>query len=184
CEGDSGGPALDADGKVVGVVSRSGDACEEPVYGTVTAWRDLIIRVAKRAATLGGYEPPSWVQTGSSEGPNVEPPCEGCAGNGPENGFGGRGTLPSGQGGSTGTGSSARPSGGSVASGGRPSMTGVPATLPASGASDSEPTPDEELEASCNMGHAPPTATSKMGVLLGVVGVGALRRRRRVEKRR
>jgi len=67
CSGDSGGPALDADGKVVGVVSRGGADCSTPIYGTVTAWSDFITSTAREAATAGGYEPPFWVTTGSSD---------------------------------------------------------------------------------------------------------------------
>lgn len=73
CSGDSGGPALDAKGKVVGVVSRGGVDCGTPIYGTVTAWRDFIIKSAEDAAALGGYEAPFWVTTGSSDPPVVDP---------------------------------------------------------------------------------------------------------------
>ncbi len=69
CSGDSGGPALDTDGKVVGVVSRGGPDCSTPIYGTVTAWRDFLIDTAKDAATMGGYTPPFWVSSGSSDPP-------------------------------------------------------------------------------------------------------------------
>jgi hypothetical protein len=69
CSGDSGGPALDADGKVVGVVSRGGPECSTPVYSTVTAWHDFMIETATEAAELGGYEAPFWVTTGSSDPP-------------------------------------------------------------------------------------------------------------------
>jgi MYXO-CTERM domain-containing protein len=75
CSGDSGGPALDSDGKVVGVVSRGGPDCSTPVYGTVTAWRDFIVSGATEAALAGGYEPPFWVTTLSSE-----PPSSGAGG--------------------------------------------------------------------------------------------------------
>jgi hypothetical protein len=71
CSGDSGGPALDSDGKVVGVVSRGGPDCSTPVYGTVTAWRDFIVSGATDAALAGGYEPPFWVTTLSSEPPSA-----------------------------------------------------------------------------------------------------------------
>jgi hypothetical protein len=43
CSGDSGGPALDADGQVIGVVSRGKSACSEPVFSDVAsraAWLD------------------------------------------------------------------------------------------------------------------------------------------------
>lgn len=75
CEGDSGGPALDEDGKVVGVVSRGAENCSLPIYGSVTAWRDLIFDVAVEAADMGGYEVPFWVTSGSSDPPpEPEPP--------------------------------------------------------------------------------------------------------------
>jgi V8-like Glu-specific endopeptidase len=78
CSGDSGGPALDADGKVVGVVSRSADNCNHPVYGSVAAWKDWIDGVATAAATQGKYAVPFWVASGSSDDPG------GTAGNGSE----------------------------------------------------------------------------------------------------
>jgi V8-like Glu-specific endopeptidase len=67
CSGDSGGPALDADGKVVGVVSRSGDTCNHPVYGSVASWKDWIIATARQAAAAGKYDPPFWVDSGTSD---------------------------------------------------------------------------------------------------------------------
>jgi hypothetical protein len=79
CSGDSGGPALDADGKVVGVVSRGGPDCSVPVYGTVTAWRDFLTKTAQEAAALGGYEAPYWVTTGFSDPPEL-PGAGGAAG--------------------------------------------------------------------------------------------------------
>lgn len=79
CSGDSGGPALDADGKVVGVVSRGGPDCSVPVYGTVTAWRDFLTTTAREAADLGGYEAPYWVTTGFSDPPEL-PSMGGTAG--------------------------------------------------------------------------------------------------------
>lgn len=72
CSGDSGGPALDEDGKVVGVVSRGGADCGTPIYGTVTAWYDFIVGTATDAAAMGGYEAPFWVTTGSSDPPILE----------------------------------------------------------------------------------------------------------------
>ncbi len=71
CSGDSGGPALDSDGKVVGVVSRSTDNCKRPVYGSVADWKDWMREVASRAAAQGQYEPAAWVgeaSEGSSAG--------------------------------------------------------------------------------------------------------------------
>jgi Trypsin len=77
CSGDSGGPALDSAGKVVGVVSRGGLMCSTPVYGTVTVWKDWIIETAKQAAQAGGYTPPFWVLSGRSDPPE---PDAGAAG--------------------------------------------------------------------------------------------------------
>ena len=73
CPGDSGGPALDAQGRVMGVLSRGPQPCGPSVYGDVSAWKDLIIDTAKKAAEAGGYAPPFWVTTGSSTPPPPEP---------------------------------------------------------------------------------------------------------------
>lgn len=75
CSGDSGGPALDADGKVIGVVSRGAQGCTQPVYGSVTSHGEWIREVALEAAELGGYDAPFWATTGSSTPPpGWEPP--------------------------------------------------------------------------------------------------------------
>ncbi len=84
CSGDSGGPALDTEGKVVGVVSRGAENCGYPVYGTVTAWRDFIVDIAKDAAALGGYEPAFWVTTGLSDEPPAPEMAPGTGGDGPD----------------------------------------------------------------------------------------------------
>jgi hypothetical protein len=67
CSGDSGGPALDAAGKVIGVVSRGSDPCATPIYGSVAAWRDWIVETAFEAAARGGYPAPFWAWSGSSD---------------------------------------------------------------------------------------------------------------------
>jgi hypothetical protein len=67
CSGDSGGPALDAQGKVIGVVSRGSDPCSTPIYGSVAGWRDWIVETAFDAAALGGYRAPFWAWSGSSD---------------------------------------------------------------------------------------------------------------------
>ncbi|HEX6274100.1 MAG TPA: S1 family peptidase [Polyangiaceae bacterium] len=69
CSGDSGGPALDMDGRVIGVLSRGSDPCGTPVYGGVAGFRDWIMATALDAAAAGGYEPPFWATSGSSDRP-------------------------------------------------------------------------------------------------------------------
>jgi hypothetical protein len=79
CEGDSGGPALDADGKIVGVVSRGSGTCETPVYAAISHWRDWLMSISRQAASVGGYDPPFWAVTGRSD-PEEPPSPSGDAG--------------------------------------------------------------------------------------------------------
>jgi MYXO-CTERM domain-containing protein len=60
CEGDSGGPALDTSGEVIGVVSRGADECGAAVYSAVAYWGDWMVETATRAALLGDYDVPDW----------------------------------------------------------------------------------------------------------------------------
>ncbi len=69
CSGDSGGPALDAEGKVIGVASRGSDPCKTPIYGQVSSWRDFITSTVLEAAEGAGYQPPFWAFSGSSDLP-------------------------------------------------------------------------------------------------------------------
>lgn len=69
CPGDSGGPALDAKGRVTGVLSRGPQGCLSSVYGNVSSWKDMILDTAQQAVAQGGYDPPTWVTTGSTEPP-------------------------------------------------------------------------------------------------------------------
>jgi hypothetical protein len=92
CSGDSGGPALSVDGRVMGVASRSSD-CDAPVYSALSPWRDWIREVATRAVRRGGYATPEWLvaDQGQLDGwdgfPSVserpEPPGIGLAEPGP-----------------------------------------------------------------------------------------------------
>ncbi len=61
CQGDSGGPALDINGEVIGVLSRGADGCDYPTYSDPSYFADFIRDTARRAATLGGYATPAWV---------------------------------------------------------------------------------------------------------------------------
>jgi hypothetical protein len=62
CSGDSGGPALDEQGRVFGVASRGDPNCEIAVYGDITNWAPFIVDTALEAADLGDYSPPEWAR--------------------------------------------------------------------------------------------------------------------------
>jgi hypothetical protein len=63
CSGDSGGPALDEQGRVFGVASRGDLDCEIAVYGDVSSWAPFIVDTALDAAVLGDYAAPDWADT-------------------------------------------------------------------------------------------------------------------------
>jgi MYXO-CTERM domain-containing protein len=70
CSGDSGGPAIDDGGRLIGIVSRANsNDCSKPIYASVYAWRHWLSESAFEAARLGGYSPPAWAgSTLASEG--------------------------------------------------------------------------------------------------------------------
>jgi hypothetical protein len=80
CEGDSGGPALDADGRVVGVASRTGEDCTWAIYSAVTPWRDWIVGVAERAFSLGDYDTPAWLSASGDVATNSPGDVPGVSG--------------------------------------------------------------------------------------------------------
>ncbi len=69
CSGDSGGPALDAEGKIIGIVSRGSNPCATPIYSEVAPWRDFITQTVLEAAQDAGYRAPFWAYSGSSDAP-------------------------------------------------------------------------------------------------------------------
>ncbi|RYZ05254.1 MAG: trypsin-like serine protease [Myxococcales bacterium] len=84
CSGDSGGPALDAQGLVVGVVSRGKGGCAEPVFGDVATRAAWLRSEAIAAAELREAAPPRWAPCGVEEGcreplPTEEGPAESCS---------------------------------------------------------------------------------------------------------
>jgi len=98
CNGDSGGPALDTDGRVIGVTSRGPMGCDDPIYGGLTAWRDWIRQVGEHASNVGGYDAPGWLAAqGWDPAREAISPLEGassCAQGAPaRNGWRGAGLL-------------------------------------------------------------------------------------------
>lgn len=75
CSGDSGGPALDSDGKVIGVLSRGAEGCASPVYVGVPAFQSLLVDAALLATerldaplpVWAGGEPPSVPSTDATD---------------------------------------------------------------------------------------------------------------------
>jgi hypothetical protein len=79
CTGDSGGPALDTQGRVVGVTSRGAIGCEDPVYADVFSWADWIKASVDHAAEVGGYPPPAWTSGYPTEAEYWWPIGQSCA---------------------------------------------------------------------------------------------------------
>ena len=60
CSGDSGGPAIDGHGFVIGVTSRGPSGCEAPIYGGLPDHAPWLREVARLAAHGGAYADPLW----------------------------------------------------------------------------------------------------------------------------
>lgn len=69
CQGDSGGAALDEEGRVLGALSRGPDGCRASIYSAVAGWSDWMREVGEIAAEDGDYDQPAWVAYGVSEAP-------------------------------------------------------------------------------------------------------------------
>lgn len=80
CGGDSGGPAVDANGLLFGVTSRGGADCTTPVYSRVDSHASWLQSQAARAAQFGDYALPAWAyeslpkDAGSEAGFDASPP--------------------------------------------------------------------------------------------------------------
>jgi hypothetical protein len=74
CRGDSGAPAFDSQGRVIGIVSRGANECDYPIHSELSSRKDWLIALAVEAASLGGYTPPVWA-SGPPE-PVPEPELE------------------------------------------------------------------------------------------------------------
>jgi Trypsin len=82
CDGDSGGPALDAAGRLIGVSSRGSLDCQTVIFGDLTSRADFLVSAAREAAERGGYPVPSWADPGSTDAPQgrlLLPVESGCA---------------------------------------------------------------------------------------------------------
>jgi MYXO-CTERM domain-containing protein len=162
CAGDSGGPALDQSGRVVGVTSRGDPACTIAIYSSVYAWRDFLIEGAFKAAAAGHDTPPTW----AGDPPDWFDPGAGGSGDGGRGGDGGDGSDET-DGGSAGLGGAAPTDGGATASAG---MNGDEGCL----APEVEPPRDD---GGCSV--APPAAPGSRLTWLAMLALvaGAARRR-------
>jgi hypothetical protein len=69
CSGDSGGPAIDEQGRVVGVTARGDVDCVIGIDSDVSSRSAWIRDAANDAASAAGYPAPYWAVTGSSDPP-------------------------------------------------------------------------------------------------------------------
>ena len=62
CRGDSGGPAVDPEGRLVGIASRAVARCEAPIYSSLFELRGWLIESAHQASVRGSYPLPEWAR--------------------------------------------------------------------------------------------------------------------------
>jgi MYXO-CTERM domain-containing protein len=142
CSGDSGGPALDSQGRVIGVVSRGDPDCTVGIYSAVDSWKTMIIDTAVDAADDGDYQPPGWTGvtagTGGSGGMGGNGGTSGTGGSGMTGGTGSGGLSTAGSGGTGGsmTTGGASGAGGAVTGGTSGGGTGGSGNTGGSGASN------------------------------------------------
>ena len=60
CGGDSGGPAIDKQGRVIGVATRGSHGCVGGVYTGIAPWGQWIKQSVYNAAVDAGLTPPPW----------------------------------------------------------------------------------------------------------------------------
>lgn len=69
CSGDSGGPALDKDGVIVGVASASGIGCTASYYNRVDSHGAFLRKMVRDETTSAGLAPPAWTIEPADAGP-------------------------------------------------------------------------------------------------------------------
>jgi len=77
CTGDSGGPALDDAGRIIGVLARGPDNCSFAVYSGMYGWSSWLRTVVSEVARRTGYQEPGWVTTGSTQPPEGDADADG-----------------------------------------------------------------------------------------------------------
>jgi MYXO-CTERM domain-containing protein len=64
CRGDSGGPALDAQGHLIGFGLRgeldANGNCTAPVYAAIARWKDFLVAAVRSASADAGVSTPPW----------------------------------------------------------------------------------------------------------------------------
>ncbi len=189
CIGDSGGPALDSNDQVIGVLSRSYSDCTMPVYESVVLWAAWLQNHAVAAALAGGYDPPVWAgatdagsggadadgPTGGASGSAATDASIGAAGQAGENSGGSPaagGQAGHAQGGSTASAGTASPGG--AAGAGRSGAAGAAATAQSNAQ-------DSASQSSCSVTIAPTeteSSPSRFLMVLAAATFTAHRRRR------
>jgi hypothetical protein len=96
CAGDSGGPAIDGNGYVIGVALRSNvDDCGDAVYTSVSRWREWIRETVGDFGRAESRARPGWLDRPTITGGTIPPADSSCALAGaPPGRPGGRGAAP------------------------------------------------------------------------------------------
>ena len=68
CQGDSWGPAIDDQGRVIGVTSRGDKDCEASIYAYTATWTTWLKDTVVYASGAGLYDAPAW-----TDGSTVDP---------------------------------------------------------------------------------------------------------------
>lgn len=70
CIGDSGGPALDEDGRLIGILSRGSNVCSSGIY--ITPRDPIVVFAVEEQVELGVFDRPAWL-----DGADPAPPPSG-----------------------------------------------------------------------------------------------------------